>query len=257
VSVEGALALAPSWSGAEKVSVSFVIPVRDEADNVAPLLERLGPVVARLEGAEAIFVDDGSRDATRRLLSEAAAGRPWLRVFSLGRPLGKSAALAAGFRAARGDWIVTLDGDLQDDPREAPRLLAEIERGAELVVGRRRTRRDSLRKRVASAVFNWLVRRLTGVLLTDVNSGLRAMRAEVARGFELPEGRHRFLPVLAALSGRRVVEIDVDHAPRRHGRSKYGLARYARGLLDLVAVAASARRGTAPLGRPPGPAERP
>jgi dolichol-phosphate mannosyltransferase len=231
----------------EPPRVSFVVPVRDEAESVAPLVLRLEATIGALAGgAEAIFVDDGSADGTARALAEAAATRPWLRVLALRRGAGKSAALAAGFARARGERIVTLDGDLQDDPREAPRLLAELDRGADVAVGWRRERRDPLGKRLPSAAFNLLVRALTGTRFRDVNSGLKAMPRAVALECDLYGERHRLIPVIAALSGRRVAEVPVEHAPRLHGRSKYGPGRFGRGLLDLLTIAFLARYGLRP-----------
>lgn len=229
-------------------AVSFIVPVRDEVENVGALLERLAAAIAATAGgAEAIFIDDGSRDGTGAALAAAASeGRPWLRVLALRRGAGKSAALAAGFARARGARVVTLDGDLQDDPREAARLLEELDRGADVAVGWRRERRDPLGKRLPSAIFNALVRALTRTSFRDVNSGLKALDREVALECDLYGERHRLIPVIAALAGRRVAEVPVAHAPRVHGRSKFGAGRFGRGLLDLLTVAFLARFGLRP-----------
>lgn len=237
------------------VAVSFVVPLRDEEENVGPLVEAIEAVRGAAAGAlgggeaEAIFIDDGSADGTAGALVAAAAapGRGWARVIRLRRPSGKSAALAVGFERARGRAVVTLDGDLQDDPGEAPRLLAEIaERGAEVVVGRRRPRRDPWRKRAASAVFNAFVRLVARTPFRDVNSGLKALTREAALACDLYGERHRLIPVIAALEGRRVVEVDVGHAPRARGRSKYGAGRFLRGIIDLLTVSFLARFGLRP-----------
>ena len=228
-------------------AVSFVVPVRDEVENVGPLLARLEEAVAAVEGgAEALFVDDGSRDGTGAALAAALAARPWLRAISLRRAAGKSAALAAGFERARGARVVTLDGDLQDDPREAARLLAELDRGADVAIGWRRERHDPLGKRLPSAVFNALARAVTGTRFRDVNSGLKALTREAALECDLYGERHRLVPVIAALAGRRVAEVPVAHARRLHGRSKFGPGRFGRGLLDLLTVAFLARYALRP-----------
>ncbi len=222
-------------------SLSIVLPIRDEAENLPELLEALDGL-AREEAAaggalEAIAVDDGSADGSFERLADARGRYHWLRVLQLRRGYGKSAALAAGFARARGEIVATADADLQDDLAALPRLVAEVRSGrADLAVGRRSERRDPLSKRLPSAVFNWLVRRLGGVDFRDVNSGLKAMRREVALACDLYGERHRLIPLVAALDGARVVEIPVGHHPRRHGRSKYGSGRFLRGLLDLLTV---------------------
>jgi dolichol-phosphate mannosyltransferase len=169
-----------------------------------------------------------------------------VRLVTLRRPAGESAALAAGFERARGARVVTLDGDLQDDPGEAARLLAELDRGADVAVGWRRERRDPPGKRLGSAAFNALVRALTRTAFRDVNSGLKALARDVALECDLYGERHRLIPVIAALAGRRVVEVPVVHGPRRHGRSKYGAGRWLRGVLDLLTLVFLARFGLRP-----------
>jgi glycosyltransferase involved in cell wall biosynthesis len=154
----------------------------------------------------------------------------------LRRNFGKAAALMAGFREARGDAIVTIDGDLQDDPAEIPRLLAELEAGADLVSGWKRDRQDPLGRRAASRVFNGVTSRMSGVDLHDLNCGFKAYRAEVVESLALTGDQYRYIPVLAAAEGFRVSELPVNHRPRVHGRSKYGLERYLRGFLDLLTI---------------------
>lgn len=215
-------------------ALSFVIPVRDEADNVVALHHEIASVMREVGGAwELIFIDDGSADATYERLRELHAQHPEVRVIRFTRNFGKSAALTAGFAAARGGIIFTLDGDLQDDPREIPRFLAALDQGFDLVSGWKRQRRDPIGKRIASRIFNWAVARLTGLALHDVNCGFKAYRAEVAHGLRLRHGLHRFIPFLARARGYRIGEIVVAHRARVHGRSKYGWERVPQALVDV------------------------
>ncbi len=217
--------------------VSVVVPVYNERESVRPLSEEL---LAALRGlgrpSEILFVDDGSTDGTTEVLAELAAEEPEIAVVRLRRNFGKAAALMAGFREARGDAIVTIDGDLQDDPAEIPRLLEELEAGADLVSGWKRDRRDPWSRRAASSVFNGVTTRMSGLKLHDLNCGFKAYRAEVVRSLALTGDQYRYIPVLAAAEGFTVRELAVNHRPRRYGRSKYGLERYLRGFLDLLTI---------------------
>jgi glycosyltransferase involved in cell wall biosynthesis len=218
-------------------SVSVVVPVFDERDSLEELVAQLLPVVRGLGvPAEVVFVDDGSRDGSREVLAAIAAREPEVTVVRLRRNFGKAEALMAGFRQARGDVVVTMDGDLQDDPAEIPRMLAELGRGYDLVSGWKRDRKDPLGKRLPSRVFNGVTRRVSGVPLHDLNCGFKAYRAEVVRALALAGDQYRYIPVLAAAEGFRVGELAVNHRPRAHGRSKYGLERYVRGFLDLLTI---------------------
>ena len=222
---------------ARLASVSVVIPVYDEREAIQPLARELLPVVRTLgRRVEVIFVDDGSRDGTAEVLADLAAAEPEVSVVCLRRNFGKAAALVAGFREADGDAVVTMDGDLQDDPAEIPRLLAALEEGADLVSGWKRDRRDPWSKRAASRVFNGVTARMSGVALHDLNCGLKAYRAEVVRALSITGDLYRYIPVMAANEGFRVRELPVHHRPRAYGRSKYGLERYIRGFLDLLTI---------------------
>jgi glycosyltransferase involved in cell wall biosynthesis len=217
--------------------VSVVIPVFNERESVRPLADELLAVLRGLgRRTEIVFVDDGSTDGTSEVLADLASREPEIIVVRLRRNFGKAAALMAGFREARGDAIVTIDGDLQDDPAEIPRLLAELEAGADLVSGWKRDRQDPFGKRAASKVFNTVTARMSGVDLHDLNCGFKAYRAEVVESLSLTGDQYRYIPVLAADEGFRVTEIPVNHRARRYGRSKYGLERYLRGLLDLLTI---------------------
>jgi glycosyltransferase involved in cell wall biosynthesis len=196
---------------------------------------------------ELIFVDDGSRDGSFQLIEKLHRADERVRALQLRRNFGKAAALAAGFREARGEVIVTLDADLQDDPAELPRLVARLEDGADLISGWKRDRQDPRSKTLPSRLFNWVTGWLTGVQLRDFNSGFKAYRREVVEEIRLYGELHRFIPALAAWRGFRVDEIAVNHRPRRFGRSKYGSARFWRGCLDLLTVLFLTRYTRRPL----------
>jgi glycosyltransferase involved in cell wall biosynthesis len=217
--------------------VSVVIPVFNERESVRPLADELLTVLRGLgRRTEVVFVDDGSTDGTSEILADLASREPEITTVRLRRNFGKAAALMAGFREARGDAIVTIDGDLQDDPAEIPRLLAELEAGADLVSGWKRDRQDPFGKRAASKVFNTVTAKMSGVDLHDLNCGFKAYRAEVVESLSLTGDQYRYIPVLAADEGFRVTELAVNHRARRYGRSKYGFERYLRGLLDLLTI---------------------
>jgi dolichol-phosphate mannosyltransferase len=227
--------------------ISVVIPVYNEADNLRPLHAEISDVAGReVRDLEVIFVDDGSTDGTWKVIQSLAAGDRRVRGLRFRRNFGKSAALSAGFHTARGDVILTLDGDGQDDPAEVPRLLGALDGpdpvdhggdGAlDVVSGWKRVRNDPWHKVWPSRVFNRLVSWVTGVRLHDHNSGMKAYRSEVFREVRLYGELHRFIPVLAAARGFRVGEVPVNHRPRRHGRSKYGARRFLKGFLDLLTV---------------------
>jgi glycosyltransferase involved in cell wall biosynthesis len=217
--------------------ISVVIPVFNECESLRPLADELLPVLRSLgRDAEVVFVDDGSQDGSFAVLEELAAAEPDVRVVRLRRNFGKGAALMAGFRHARGDAVITMDADLQDDPSELPAMIAALEDGADLVSGWKAERRDGWTKRAASRVFNGVTAQLSGLALHDLNCGLKAYRAEVVRSLSLSGDLYRYIPVMAAAEGFRVREMAVHHRPRRFGRSKYGLERYVRGFLDLLTI---------------------
>jgi dolichol-phosphate mannosyltransferase len=170
-----------------------------------------------------------------------------VRVVRLRRNFGKAAALAAGFAQAAGDRVVTIDGDLQDDPAEIPRLIAKLDEGFDLVSGWKTKRRDPLRRRIPSKIFNRVAGWMSGLRLHDMNCGLKAYRGEVVHNLVLYGELHRFIPVLAHEQGYRVAELPVNHRPREHGRSRYGLERYLRGFLDLLTVSFMGRYRHRPL----------
>jgi glycosyltransferase involved in cell wall biosynthesis len=217
--------------------ISVVVPVHDEERSVQPLYEELRAALDPLGRRwEAVFVDDGSTDGSFAALTRLHADAENVKVVRLRRNFGKAAALAAGFRHAVGDVVVTIDADLQDDPAEIPRLLAKLDEGFDLVSGWKTQRRDPLSRRIPSRIFNGVVGRVSGLRLHDLNCGLKAYRAEVVRNLRIYGELHRFLPVLAHDRGYRIAELPVNHRPREHGRSRYGVERYLRGFLDFLTV---------------------
>jgi glycosyltransferase involved in cell wall biosynthesis len=228
---------------------SVVIPARDEQDSVAELHSELVPVLERLGGGfEVIYVDDGSLDSTPARLAAIAAADHRVRLVRFRANYGKSAAYAAGFAAARGETVLTLDSDLQDDPAEIPNLLAALDEGFDLAVGWKQHRLEHEPvKTVPSRVFNLIKRLVFGLRLHDSNSGFRAMRRAVAAGLDLRGDNYRFIPELAHAAGFRVTERPVAHRRRKFGRSKYGVTRFWTGVLDLVAVSFITRYGRKPL----------
>ena len=228
--------------------ISVVVPVHDEEHSVEPLFGELRAALDPLDTEwEVLFVDDGSTDGTFGALMRLHDREPGVRIVRLRRNFGKASALAAGFAQAAGDVVVTIDGDLQDDPAEIPRLLAKLDEGFDLVSGWKTRRRDPLRRRIVSRVFNGVTGRISGLRLHDLNCGLKAYRAEVLRGLRIYGELHRFIPVLAHYRGFRVAEVPVNHRPRDHGRSRYGMERYLRGFFDLLTVTFMGRYRYRPL----------
>jgi dolichol-phosphate mannosyltransferase len=219
------------------MKLSTVIPVFNEGESLAQLHAELSDV-AREQGfdLEILFVDDGSTDSSWEAIERLAREDARVRGIRFRRNFGKAAALSAGFATATGEFVFTLDADLQDDPREMPRFLAEIQQGRDVVSGWKRTRYDPWHKVIPSRIFNWLVGALTGVRLHDHNCGFKCYRREVFGEVRLYGEMHRFLPVLAAARGWQVGEIVVQHRPRKFGRSKYGYERIIKGFLDLLTV---------------------
>jgi dolichol-phosphate mannosyltransferase len=217
--------------------LSIVVPVHDEVESIEPLYrEVFEEIGSHPGGVELLFVDDGSRDGSLERMRKLAAVDRRVRVLVLDGQYGQSSALEAGFRAVRGEITVTMDGDLQNDPADIPKLLAGLDR-ADVVNGVRANRHDSWVRRLSSRIGNGFRNWVTHEHVTDVGCSLRAIRSEFLRDLRLPRGMHRFLPTLLRLQGARITEITVGHRPRRHGRSKYGIGnRMFRGLVDTLAV---------------------
>ncbi|OFW01723.1 MAG: hypothetical protein A3I61_15130 [Acidobacteria bacterium RIFCSPLOWO2_02_FULL_68_18] len=215
--------------------ISVVVPLYDEESNVEPLYHELTAVMRALDRSyELILVDDGSRDGTFPRLAAVCARDPHVRVIRFSRNFGQTAAFAAGFAHARGRWIVTSDGDLQNDPADIPRLL-DVARDHDIVCGWRKYRKDAyLTRQLPSVVANWLLGIASGIPLHDNGCSLKVFRAEVVKPLALAPGMHRYLPALASQLGGRVAEVVVNHRPRRFGRSKYGLSRTCGVVCDIV-----------------------
>ncbi len=220
-----------------RTDLSIIIPILDERENLPELYQRLTNVLTHLNRTyEIVFVDDGSSDGTVRLCRELVESDTHVLVIELRRQFGKAAALQVGFRAAQGDIIITMDGDLQDDADEIPRFLEALEDGFDLVSGWKKKRQDSLSKRLQSRLFNFFTSRLTGIPLRDFNCGFKAYRKEVVEELDLYGEMHRYIPVVAHTKGFRVGEIPINHHPRRYGKSKYSFKRPLRGAFDLLTI---------------------
>ncbi|MEW6739465.1 MAG: glycosyltransferase family 2 protein [Nitrospirota bacterium] len=219
------------------MSVSVVVPLYNEEENVKVLNERLKEVLDNLGTEyEIIYVDDGSSDRTLNLLEDIQKADRNVLVLSLRRNFGQTAAFAAGFDFARGDIVITMDGDLQNDPKDIPRLLDAI-RDCDLVSGWRKKRKDTfLTRRLPSMIANWLISKVTGVKLHDYGCSLKAYRRDVVKNLRLYGEMHRFIPAVASWYGVRVAEIETTHHPRLRGKSKYGISRTIKVLLDLITV---------------------
>jgi glycosyltransferase involved in cell wall biosynthesis len=228
----------PAARPAAGPEITVLVPVLDESGTVEELAARVATVLDGLgRSFEIVFVDDGSRDGTPARVLAARQRDPRVRLVRLRRNFGKAAALTAGFDHSHGALVVTMDGDLQDDPEEIPRLLESLEAGPfDLVSGWKRERRDPLGKKLPSKLFNWATRRLAQVDLHDFNCGFKVYRREVLEQVPIYGELHRYIPVLASRRGFRVGELAVRHHPRRSGVSKYGWDRFYKGLLDLLTV---------------------
>lgn len=231
------------------MALSLVIPVYNEEENLRDLYRELKETCGGLaESYEIIFIDDGSRDGSFEMLRDIQAADPLVRVIRLRKNFGQTAALAAGFDFARGEVIVTLDADLQNDPRDIPRLLETIREGADIVNGWRKSRKDPfLTRRLPSLIANGLISRITRVRLHDYGCTLKAFRREVVKNINLYGELHRFIPAIASNIGVSSVEIPVNHRPRRRGRSKYNILRTPRVVLDLLTVKFLLSYSTRPL----------
>lgn len=230
-------------------TISIIIPVFNEAENVLPLADELAAVAGRLPPLEVLFVDDGSTDATPQRIREAAARHPFVRGLRFPVNQGQSLAMLAGLRAARGEVLITMDGDRQNNPADIPRLLEAL-RGVDVVCGRRARRRDSWSRRAASRIGNTVRNWFTHDGIRDTGCSLKAFRRECAEDLPSVRGVHRFMPAYFRMHGRRIVELDVDHRPRAGGVSKYSnLRRLPQTVFDLFGFLWYRRRAL----RPPTP----
>lgn len=220
------------------MDLSLVVPVYNEADNLQPLCQQIHAVLAPTGWTyELVIVDDGSTDGSAELLAGLHAEDPRLKVIQFRRNFGQTAALAAGFAYAHGEVVVTLDGDLQNDPADIPRLVAKLNEGYDLVNGWRRDRQDPfLQRRLPSQIANRIISLTTRVKLHDYGCTLKAFRRDVVKNLKLYGEMHRFIPALVGDLGAKITEMPVTHHPRRRGRSKYGLARTLWVVIDLLTV---------------------
>jgi glycosyltransferase involved in cell wall biosynthesis len=229
------------------MDISIVVPIFNEIYNLRPLVAETTAALSALD-FELILVDDGSRDGSFACMAELAKKNPRVKVIRLRRNFGQTAAMAAGFDAARGKVILPMDGDLQNDPTDIPRLLAKLDEGYDVVSGWRRQRQDGfILRRLPSVLANALISRMTGVHLHDYGCTLKAYRQEVLCEINLYGELHRFVPALASQVGAQVAELPVNHRPRRAGTSKYGIDRTLRVVLDLITVKFLLKYATRPM----------
>ncbi len=228
--------------------VSVVIPVLNEEENLRSLYSQLKTVLeSHTKDFEVVFIDDGSTDGSREIIEDLTKQDKRVCIITFRTTLGKSMALAAGFRRARGDVIFTMDADLQDDPEEIPRFLKALESDTDLVCGWRKKRNDPWLKVLLSRIYNWATRVVTGVPIHDFNCGYKCFHRDLLIHLKLYGELHRYIPVLAAWRGYRIHELIVQHHPRHHGESKYGAARILHGFLDLLTVLFLTRFDKRPL----------
>ena len=232
----------------EPLDISVVIPVFNEEPNINPLHSKVHEALEKLGlSYEVIYVDDGSRDDSYRLLDAIAAQDQRVKLVRFRRNFGQTAAMAAGMDNARGRVIIPLDADLQNDPADIPRLLAKMDEGFDVVSGWRKKRKDNSIRRIPSRIANKIISRVTGVALHDYGCSLKAYRADIMRDVNLYGEMHRFIPAYAAIVGARVTEIPVEHHPRIAGVSKYGIGRVFRVVLDLLVVKFLGGYGSKPI----------
>ncbi|RMF93744.1 MAG: glycosyltransferase [Candidatus Schekmanbacteria bacterium] len=233
----------------EEIELSIVIPVYNEADNIAPLIKKIEAAIEKIrKKCEVIFVDDGSTDGSSEILQKECLSRNNFTLIQFRKNFGQTAAISAGFDYSKGNVIITLDSDLQNDPADIPLLLEKIDEGYDVVSGWRKNRKDNpLTRNLPSAIANWIIGIATGVKLHDYGCTLKAYKKEIIQDVSLYGDLHRFIPALAAFEGAKITEIPVNHHPRQFGKSKYNLSRTWRVLFDLLTVSFLRRYKTRPL----------
>ncbi len=233
---------------ARRYSVTVIIPTYNEEESIEELYRRL---TTMLEGSasahELLFVDDGSTDSSLQIIRKLRENDRRVKIISFSRNYGKSPALDEGFKAAKGEIVVTIDADLQDNPDEIPAMIAKLDEGYDLVSGWKRDRKDPITKTWPSKLFNFVTSAASGIKLHDFNCGLKVYRREVVKRIRVYGELHRFIPVLAGWEGFRIGEMKVSHFERQYGRSKYGARRLLNGMFDLITVMFITRRSTTPL----------
>ena len=219
----------------ESQKISVIIPVFNEEESIKSLYEKIVSCLNKYE-IEIIFVNDGSTDKTESIIRSILYSFQNVKLINFNKNYGKAAALSEGFKISDGDIVVTIDGDLQDDPLEIPKLVEKINQGWDLVSGWKKIRKDSIMKRFASKIFNFFTRLKTGIKIHDFNCGLKAYKSRVIKSIEIYGHLHRFIPVLVHNEGYRVTEVPVNHYARKYGHSKYGNARFFHGFYDFLTV---------------------
>ena len=217
-------------------SLSVIIPTYNEQKSLAELVTAIKDVLKPYNKWEVLFIDDGSTDGSIELLSEIVDNESGFILVQLHRNYGKSAALAEGFKLAEGDYIITMDADLQDDPQEIPNLIAKLDEGYDLVTGWKKDRKDPWTKRFPSKIANFVTGLITGVKVHDMNCGLKIYRRAVIKSLDIYGGRHRYIPALAGQKRFRIAEVPVKHHERQYGVTKYGGSRLFHGFFDLVTI---------------------
>ena len=216
--------------------ISVIIPAFNEIGSLPELMDQLRKALHIYKKWEILFVDDGSTDGSTEFLNDLSRKDENVTLIQFHRNYGKSAALAEGFKRAKGEFLITMDADLQDDPAEIPNLMKKLEEGFDLVSGWKKERKDPISKRFPSKIFNYVTRIMTGVKIHDFNCGLKIYRKEVIKTLDLYGGRHRYIPALAGHNKFRISEIQVNHRPRIHGVTKYGGSRLFHGFFDLISI---------------------
>ena len=229
------------------MKISIVIPVYNEVESLKQLYNELRKVLSVYASYQIIFVDDGSSDGSVDVIRKIIENDINTKIIQFHRNYGKSAALAEGFRNADGEYIVTMDADLQDDPKEVPNLIAKLEEGFDLVSGWKKDRKDPLSKKIPSKFFNFITRLFTGVKIHDFNCGLKIYRQSVVKTLEIYGGRHRYIPALAGYKKFKITEIIVNHRPRLYGDTKYGGSRMFHGFFDLISILFLSKYTQSPL----------
>ena len=229
------------------MKISVVIPVYNEVESVEQLYKELIKVLSSFDSYQIVFVDDGSSDGSVSVIKNIVKNDINTKIIQFHRNYGKSAALGEGFKNADGEYIVTMDADLQDDPKEVPNLIAKLEEGFDLVSGWKKDRKDPLSKKIPSKFFNFITRLFTGVKIHDFNCGLKIYRQSVVKTLEIYGGRHRYIPALAGYKNFKVTEIIVNHRPRLYGETKYGGSRMFHGFFDLISILFLSKYTQSPL----------
>lgn len=231
-----------------RMTVSVIIPLLNEEESLRDLHEQLKQSLARVGGNyELIFVDDGSTDKSYSVIQQLKQRNPRVKAIRFRRNYGKSAALMVGFQKAQGEFVITMDADLQDDPAEIPNLIKELRSGYDVVSGWKKKRKDPLGKTIPSKFFNFITAKVTGINIHDFNCGLKGYKNDVVKSVHVYGELHRYIPALAHWAGFRVGETVVNHRPRKFGKTKFGMSRYSRGFLDLLTVVFTTRYFSRPL----------